>query len=161
MQLSELESQQAKQYIMFHKFNLNSVIKDTINSLRTNNVEINLKENDDIEINSNRDLINVAISNLVVNSLKYSKTDKIDIIISKVNNFAQIEVKDYGIGIDEIHQDKIFERFYRVDKARSRQTGGTGLGLSIVKSIVELHQGTINLKSKQGEGCNFIINLPL
>lgn len=161
LQLSELESQQAKQYIMFHKFNLNSVIKDTINSLRTNNVEINLKENDDIEINSNRDLINVAISNLVVNSLKYSKTDKIDIIISKVNNFAQIEVKDYGIGIDEIHQDKIFDRFYRVDKARSRQTGGTGLGLSIVKSIVELHQGTINLKSKQGEGCNFIINLPL
>ena len=114
-----------------------------------------------LEINANKDLISVAISNLVVNALKYSKSDKIDITVSKVNNFAQIEIKDYGIGIDEIHQDKIFDRFYRVDKARSRQTGGTGLGLSIVKSIVELHQGTIKLKSKHGEGCNFIIDLPI
>lgn len=71
-----------------------------------------------------------------------------------------ISIKDYGIGIPEEHKDKIFEKFYRVDKARSRKFGGTGLGLSIVKNIVELHNGTIELKTAPNKGCEFVITLP-
>lgn len=96
---------------------------------------------------------------LLDNAMKYS-TGKIDVYVDKGEEFATIRVKDYGIGIPEGEIANIFERFYRVDKARSRETGGTGLGLSIAKNIMTLHNGNILIKSKPGIGTTVELFLP-
>ncbi len=98
--------------------------------------------------------------NLIDNSIKYTDQGSITITLKRENNFLRIEIADTGIGIKEEHLPRIFERFYVVDKSRSRQSGGTGLGLSIVKHIVFLHHGTIEVQSKLGQGTKFIIKLP-
>ena len=101
------------------------------------------------------------IWNVIVNGVKYTQPDGIVKISaqSKGDN-ALIIIQDNGIGISEKDLPLIFNRFYRVDKARSRQEGGTGLGLSICKFIVDAHKGTINIESKLGEGTKFKISLP-
>lgn len=88
---------------------------------------------------------------LLDNAIKYSH-DKIDVFLVKNGDNVIVRIKDYGIGIPQDETKNIFERFYRVDKARSRETGGSGLGLYIAKSIMKLHKGKIKIKSKEGEG---------
>ena len=103
-----------------------------------------------------------AFSNLVDNAIKYSPEDTtISIGITKDSKNAVISVSDQGIGISDEDLRRIFERFYRVDKARSRETGGTGLGLSIVESIVKQHNGSIGVQSVKGSGSTFTVELPL
>jgi two-component system, OmpR family, sensor histidine kinase SenX3 len=80
--------------------------------------------------------------------------------LNKVDGLAELRVKDQGIGISEENVERIFERFYRVDPARSRATGGTGLGLSIVKHIITNHGGDISVWSEEGEGSTFTMRLP-
>ncbi len=102
--------------------------------------------------------------NLVDNAIKYSdaeKENKIQITVGYKEKSVNIEVRDNGIGIPTEHLDRIFERFYTVDKSRSRLTGGTGLGLSLVKHIVNLHRGTINVQSEMNKGSIFNISLPI
>lgn len=102
-----------------------------------------------------------VIYNLTDNAIKYTQTGGIvKTTLKSEGDFCRIEIEDNGIGIPKEHLDKIFDRFYRVDKARSRESGGTGLGLSIVKDMVELHKGKILVDSKEGEGTIFIIILP-
>lgn len=116
---------------------------------------------EDLEISVNGPLIEQALVNLIVNAIKYSEEDKkILVLAEQVENSVTIYVKDEGFGIEQKHQDRLFERFYRVDTARSRKLGGTGLGLSIVKHIVQVHEGTIRVESKPGSGSTFIITLP-
>jgi two-component system, OmpR family, sensor histidine kinase SenX3 len=105
--------------------------------------------------------LNRALSNLVDNSIKYSDEDSI-IHLEAVRGQTHIDlvVRDQGIGIPRADLDRIFERFYRVDKARSRATGGTGLGLSIVRHVAANHGGEILLQSREGEGSKFTIRLP-
>ena len=103
-----------------------------------------------------------AFSNLVDNAIKYSTEDTtISISLIKDNKNAIITVADQGIGISPENLDRIFERFYRVDKARARDTGGTGLGLSIVDSIIKQHNGNISVESQQGKGTVFTVVLPM
>ena len=97
---------------------------------------------------------------MINNAIKYSQSDKIDVILSDNKTTLKIEVKDYGIGIEKKYFERLFEKFFRIDKARSRKTGGTGLGLAIVKNIIELHNGTIHIESELNKGTNFIIELP-
>lgn len=106
------------------------------------------------------ELMHRAISNLINNAIKYSQSDKIDVILSDNKTTLKIEVKDYGIGIEKKYFERLFEKFFRIDKARSRKTGGTGLGLEIVKNIIELHNGIIHIESELNKGTNFIIELP-
>lgn len=102
-----------------------------------------------------------VIYNITDNAIKYTQTGGLVITTLKdEGDFCRIEIQDNGIGIPKEHLDKIFDRFYRVDKARSRESGGTGLGLSIVKDMVELHKGKILVDSKEGEGTVFILILP-
>lgn len=109
-----------------------------------------------------RDKIEQVLYNVISNAIKYTPNGgKIDIKAGKLYGDFFVEVKDNGIGIPEKDLDRIFERFYRVDKARSRELGGTGLGLSISKSIVDAHGGTIRVESKVGEGTKVIIFLPV
>lgn len=99
--------------------------------------------------------------NLVDNAIKYTDKGEIDIIIERaINNMVKIEICDTGIGIPDKDIPRLFERFYVVDKSRTKKNGGTGLGLSIVKHVVILHRGLINIESKQREGTKFIIFLP-
>lgn len=115
---------------------------------------------DQLSINGNRDQLEQVLYILVDNALKYSK-GQIEIRISKENHHAKVAVKDYGAGISEEDKERIFDRFYRVDKARSRDTGGTGLGLSIAKTIIEAHEGELIVNSKKGEGSEFAFLIPL
>jgi signal transduction histidine kinase len=106
--------------------------------------------------------LSLALSNLVENAIKYNvEGGWVRVTLDADHKFFYVKVADSGIGIPEEYQDHVFERFYRVDKARSRGTGGTGLGLSITKSIVMMHQGAIKLQSTEGEGTIFTIRIPL
>ena len=111
---------------------------------------------------ADRDGIERVILNILSNSIKYTpEGGKIDIYVGYVHNDAYIKIKDTGIGIPKKDLDRIFERFYRVDKARSRQLGGTGLGLSIAKEIIDKNNGSINIKSKVDEGTEVVIQIPV
>jgi len=83
------------------------------------------------------------------------------VVLDADHKFFYVKVIDNGVGIAPEFQEHVFERFYRVDKARSRETGGTGLGLAITRNIVILHQGAIKLQSKEGEGTTFTVRIPL
>lgn len=103
-----------------------------------------------------------AISNVLSNALNYTKNDgKIHIIIESTKEYLTIVIHDNGIGIDEIHLSKLFDRFYRVDVSRSSQTGGLGLGLAIVKSIMDLHKGHVSVQSKFNKGTSIYLHFPI
>lgn len=122
--------------------------------------EITLRSGDySIIINADELKIKQVIIILLDNAIKYSN-DKIEVYLEKNEQYAIIRVKDYGIGISQEEILNIFERFYRVDKARSRETGGSGLGLHIAKSIMKLHKGEINIKSTEGLGTEVELLLP-
>lgn len=105
-------------------------------------------------IHGNRTLLQEAIYNLCENAVKYNKQDgSVTVTVSGNDDTVTFTVEDTGIGISREHHDRIFERFYRVDKSRSKETGGTGLGLSIVKHVVQVHHGQLSIESEAGKGC--------
>lgn len=106
--------------------------------------------------------LNQVFTNIIDNAIKYSpENTTVTINLTQNISNAVVTVSDQGIGISHEDLTRIFERFYRVDKARSRQAGGTGLGLAIVKQIIEQHGGSIEVKSEQGQGTSFTVSLPL
>ena len=114
----------------------------------------------DLDIEANPSQITQVVVNLVENALKYSNEGGVDIRLEDQGEYVRFDVTDTGIGIPEEHLPRLFERFYRVDKARSKEGGGTGLGLSIVKHIVEAHGGSIQVNSAQNRGTTFSVILP-
>ena len=110
---------------------------------------------------ADKDAVEQVIMNILSNSIKYTPDGgNIRVYVGSVNESIFIKVIDNGIGIPEQDLNRIFERFYRVDKTRSRKMGGTGLGLSIVKEIIEGMDGTIDIKSQVNEGTEVVITLP-
>ena len=106
--------------------------------------------------------ISLAFTNLIENAVKYNVDDGwVRVTLDADHKFFYVKVADSGVGIPEDCQDQVFERFYRVDKARSRETGGTGLGLAITRNAILMHKGAINLYSKPGEGTTFTVRIPL
>jgi len=100
--------------------------------------------------------------NIIENAIKYTPDGgKITVKLKKSGRDAVLEISDTGVGIPPEDQPHVFDRFYRVDKARSRDTGGTGLGLSIVQQIIRLHAGSIQVFSEVGKGTTFIVQLPV
>lgn len=113
-------------------------------------------------IYADKDGIERVIINIISNSIKYTQEGgNIDIYVGFLHNDAYIKIKDTGIGIPKDDIEKVFDRFYRVDKARSREMGGTGLGLSIAKEIIEQNKGNIDIKSELGKGTEVIIRMPV
>ncbi len=113
-------------------------------------------------IMGDRERLREVVGNLISNAINYNReAGRVDVKLSTEGGWAVVTVTDTGIGIPEKDQPHIFERFYRVDKARSRELGGSGLGLSIAKWIVEAHGGTIAFTSREGEGTTFTVRLPL
>ena len=113
------------------------------------------------DIYGDRELLTTAFRNLIDNAIRYSPAGtKVGIGLRSRDGLAHISVTDQGAGISAEDQDRVFERFYRIDSARSRQTGGTGLGLSIVKHIVSNHGGEVAVWSRPGQGSTFTVRLP-
>lgn len=161
IRLSEIEEKTERN---IQKVSLLTVTEDALQILNEkiekSSIKIILPENDFI-INGNENYIRELMINLIDNAVKYNNTGG-SVKIAFIDKFdkIQISVSDNGIGIPENSIDRIFERFYRVDKSRSKERGGTGLGLSIVKHIVDYHKGTISIDSKLGEGTEIKICLP-
>ena len=110
---------------------------------------------------SDPEMIIQVFSNLIDNAVKFTPDrGKITVEAREEDEFIQIDVTDTGIGIAVEHLPRIFERFYRVDKARSREMGGTGLGLAIVKHIVHANKGKVSVQSESGKGSTFSVFLP-
>jgi len=108
------------------------------------------------------EMLTTAVKNLVENAIVYSEPGgQVGVGLRVVDSVAEIAVTDSGIGIPESEQERIFERFYRVDPSRSRETGGTGLGLAIVKHAAYNHRGEVRLFSKVGTGSTFTLRLPI
>ena len=106
--------------------------------------------------------LTLAITNLIENGIKYNYDEGwVRVSLNADHKFFYVKVSDSGVGIPEDLQEHIFERFYRVDKARSRETGGTGLGLSITKNVILMHRGAIKVYSKEKEGTTFTVRIPL
>lgn len=145
---------------------LNDVVQQVFRSFRPlaskKNIALELVTSSDTSLNADRHRIEQLLMILLDNAIKNTPDGgRVEVHISpRTSQKIQIIVIDTGIGIAEEYQLRIFERFYRVDKARSRETGGTGLGLSIAKWIVESHGGTIVVKSNLGKGSQFIVTLP-
>lgn len=167
LQLSRLESQREK----WHKSVQNIVsiasavvLKNSINA-KNKNQHLNSLFDPDAEILAyvDADKIEQVLLNILSNAIKYTEEKgRIDVDVIERNDNVYITVRDNGIGIAEKELPRLFERFYRVDKARSRSMGsGTGLGLSIAKQIVEEHDGTISIESKEGKGTAVTVQLPL
>jgi len=115
----------------------------------------------DIFIMANKDVLWQGIYNIVDNAIKYTDTEGYVLVaMERADGKIVIEIRDNGVGIAKEDIDKIFDRFYRVDKARSRDTGGTGLGLSIALTAIKYHNGTIDVESEPGQGAVFKITLP-
>jgi two-component system phosphate regulon sensor histidine kinase PhoR len=115
-----------------------------------------------VPIHGDRESLTQAVDNLISNALRYTPNPgRVEVQVDRDASHGWISVSDNGIGIDRREQERIFERFYRVDKARSRELGGTGLGLSIVKHVVQRHGGTVDLISAPAEGSTFTIRLPV
>jgi two-component system phosphate regulon sensor histidine kinase PhoR len=116
---------------------------------------------DDVAARINASLLEQAVVNLIDNAIKYSEAGKsIGVQVESSPPEVLIQVRDEGCGIEKQHLERLFERFYRVDKARSRKLGGTGLGLAIVKHIMEAHEGRVSVESRPGRGSTFTLHLP-
>ncbi len=164
IQLSKIQSSPV--VAQSDKVNLVPVIYDAIdrNTWRSekNQVEVMFQTSKDkVEVFGDAEMLTVAVKNLVENAIIYSnKGDRVGVALEVDEGIAKIIVKDSGIGIHKDEQARVFERFYRVDQSRSRESGGTGLGLSIVKHAALSHFGDVKLFSKPGVGSTFTLRLP-
>lgn len=138
------------------------VISQSLTNAESRYILLNQEILSSPQLFGDREQLVMAIHNLIENAINYSpENTKVTITVIADSDSASVIVKDQGIGISEADRDRIFERFYRVDPARSRETGGTGLGLSIVKHVATIHGGEVLVWSRPGEGSTFTMKLPL
>ena len=129
---------------------------------RKRNIELIFESKRDVSADIDEVKFSLAVNNLVENAVKYNKEDGwVRVTLDADHKFFYLKVADSGIGIPAEFKERVFERFYRVDKARSRETGGTGLGLAITRSVVLMHHGAIRVDSVEGEGSTFMVRIPL
>jgi two-component system phosphate regulon sensor histidine kinase PhoR len=165
MKLSKIEQQDEKSEIYLEESSVKSVISSAIQTCwekaKAKEITINLVCPEDISAWIDSRLMTQALINLLDNAINYSneKSD-IQILASLKDKELRISVQDHGIGIPKENLSRLFERFYRVDKARSRELGGTGLGLAIVKHIAHTHGGRVSVDSIPGKGSTFSLHLP-
>ncbi len=156
--ISMIESGQMKMSLRY--FNIHDFLEQIINELKQQaqlkGIELVLNSNNrNLLVFGDKERLNQVMTNLIINSIKYTEMGKVEVGIIEEEKRARIYVNDTGIGIEEKDLERIFERFYRVDKNRSRDIGGTGLGLAIVKHIIEAHDSKVNVISSIGKGSEF------
>ncbi len=160
--ISMIESGEMR--MSFRYFEINDFVNNIVGEFNQMAVDKNIQliynpVKDGLKVFGDRDKIKQVFVNLLQNAIKYTDVGSIAIVIEEEKKFVNIIIKDTGIGIPDEDIDRIFERFYRVDKARSRAVGGTGLGLAIVKHIIEAHNSSITVTSILGEGSQFAFKL--
>ena len=165
LELAKIESSDYQ--IAKTQVSLKSVVDECISVFKEEfekkklSIDVNI-QNGAESVSVDRNKIELVLNNLIDNAIKYTpESGKVSVNAKPSGNFIEISVRDTGIGITSNEIDRIFERFYRVDKARSRELGGTGLGLSIVKHIVEAHCGRVWVESELNKGSIFIFTLPV
>lgn len=164
-EITRLESGELE--LNYSTFNIIKLVEEVFESqelrAKEHNISLSFKNSTDktIWVNADREQIDHLLTNLIVNSINYGKEDKgiTDISFLEMGENILVEIADNGSGISEKDLPRIFERFYRVDKSRSRDSGGTGLGLAIVKHIIEAHNQTINVRSTVNKGTSFAFTL--
>jgi two-component system phosphate regulon sensor histidine kinase PhoR len=167
LKLSELEDiEKGKLEVDFSKISLKKLVDNVLGlyekEIKDKGLKSIVKINKNVpKVKADSFKLEQLFINLIENSIRYTEKGEISINARKENKTVIIEVADTGIGMERKHLSRIFERFYVVDKSRSRELGGTGLGLSIVKHIVQLHNGEISVESKLGKGTKFTIVLPI
>jgi two-component system, OmpR family, phosphate regulon sensor histidine kinase PhoR len=165
LSLSRLEQNTEKDALEIEKFDICAIVSSAISLYEKPALikGISITQScESAQLNCNSSLLIQAVGNLIDNAIKYSpENSSVSISSSQNDTTFRIEVQDSGPGIPSEQTERIFERFYRIDKGRSRDLGGTGLGLSIVKHIVIAHGGNISVDSSSGSGSTFIITLPL
>ncbi|MBN2102945.1 PAS domain-containing protein [bacterium] len=166
LNLSRIEQDSEKGEISLKVTSVRQVMQEAVslclNKAAEKNIELTLQAKSGLKAKLNPPLLTQAVVNLIDNAIKYSpEGSSISIQALRQQDHLNIQVKDNGIGIPHTDIPRIFERFYRVDKARSRQLGGTGLGLSIVKHIIQAHGGTITVDSQPGEGSTFTLSITM
>ncbi len=165
LMLSRIEQESEQGAIPLAPGNLREIVDGALACVeykaKARGVELRVSAAESIVTDVNNTLLEQAVVNLLDNAIKYSEPGKsVHVSIERRDGTAAIRVQDEGVGIAPEHLPRIFERFYRVDKARSRKLGGTGLGLSIVKHIAQAHGGTVSVESNPGKGSSFTIELP-
>lgn len=165
LSLSRLEEDAERRRISLEEVDLRPILQSAVEMTQIKasekNVAIKLNCSEQIKARVNSALLEQAVVNLVDNAIKYSKPDSsVRIDVERRPNEITIAVADSGCGIERKHLSRIFERFYVVDKGRSRNLGGTGLGLAIVKHIAQVHNGSVTVQSAPGQGSTFTIHLP-
>jgi two-component system phosphate regulon sensor histidine kinase PhoR len=164
LSLSELENKKIK--ITYETINTEKKIKEIVSLLQAQAQYKNIRLNATVgaELNNLKgdpDQFKQMLINLVDNAVKYTpEGGNVEVTAYNSGNEVIIRIKDNGIGIAKEHIPRLFERFYRVDKARSRNVGGTGLGLAIVKHIIMQFQGKIDVESEVGQGTEFVLSIP-
>ena len=166
LMLARLEQDGDRAKIDFSDTSVKKILESAIHvcahSAKEKNIQLILNCRHELKLKLNPDLLEQAVVNLIDNAIKYSPNNKKVDICAEVNGGeCRIIVSDEGTGIEKKHLPRLFERFYRVDKSRSRDVGGTGLGLAIVKHIAQVHGGNVSVDSTPGQGSHFIIHLPL
>ena len=164
--LSLVKMDKAAAELNIAQVDINALVQQILKRLRPiakkRNVELIYESIREVTADVDEVKLSLAINNLVENAVKYNiENGWVRVTLDADHKFFYIKVADSGIGIPEEYQEHIFERFYRVDKARSRETGGTGLGLSITRNVILMHHGAIRLSSKEGEGSTFTVRIPL
>ena len=162
--LSRLQSSDPLQKAL--EVEVSDVVREAVDqaqfSSEQRGISLEIGDIEDATIIGDRDQLITAVHNLVENAVNYSpERTKVSIVTKRVGDIIEISVTDQGIGIADSELNRIFERFYRVDPARSRLTGGTGLGLSIVKHVALNHGGDVKVWSKEGVGSTFTLQLPV
>lgn len=141
---------------------INSILHRLLPIAKQRGIELVLESFRTVVAEVDETKLSLAITNLVENAIKYNVDNGyVHVSLNADHKYMYIKVQDSGVGIPEDCQDLIFDRFYRVDKARSRETGGTGLGLAITKSVIQMHNGAIRVYSKLNEGTTFSVRIPL
>ncbi len=159
IEISRIESGEMR--MSFRYFNISEFLKNVVDEMRPKADKKSIRlsttlDSNELLVLGDKDRLRQVMSNLIDNSIKYTdEGGEVEVGVIELRNSVRVFVKDNGSGIGKEHLGRIFERFYRVDKDRSRKVGGTGLGLAIVKHIVEAHNSKIEVKSEPGEGSEF------
>lgn len=156
IRLSQLDTSESEQKVVYEAIDLYQIAEDCVNTLKVSakkhKVDISL-HGSNAYLEGNKEMLEEVVYNLCDNAIRYNNEGgRVEVTVKPMKGKIYLSVEDNGIGISKEHQERIFERFYRVDKSRSKSTGGTGLGLAIVKHIIQQHGAKMELTSEKGKG---------